>query len=496
MVEIEIKSLLATLASPESLMGVLLLAGALLLFRSTLFGPDLSHIPVVDAELTRAQRWENFRKDQKGVYARGYQQFNGVFYVDSPEGRRVVLPPHLMDEIKNMKEEYLDNIGALNEQQMPQWTGVQATTPFMNHLVKSNLTVALNRINPRLARTAAEAVEAEMPSCPDWTQLPFSEKLLRIVAIVSGDIFLGPEMCRNEDYLGLSINYTENAFKTIYKLRTYWMPLRPIVSRLLPGVKALERERAKNSKLLRPLIKQRRKLMEQGGELPDDMLQWSLEKASKFPDEIKSDDDIALLQLRLSMSAIHTTSLTGTVLLADICSIPGLLQELRAEWEAVLERSGGEFSTKALYEMKLLDSVMKESQRMHMLGPAMYHNKTRRGITLSDGTYIPAGVPLRCATLAGSRDPAHWPNPDKFDPYRFLKLRQASEEEAGKHQFVTVQKEMMSFGYGKHACSGRFFAANELKIIFINILRKYDVETREGKLNRRGQPEFFWKNVL
>lgn len=32
----------------------------------------------------------------------------------------------------------------------------------------------------------------------------------------------------------------------------------------------------------------------------------------------------------------------------------------------------------------------------------------------------------------------------------------------------------LSWGYGKHACSGRFFAANEIKIIFSYFLLNYD----------------------
>jgi hypothetical protein len=53
----------------------------------------------------------------------------------------------------------------------------------------------------------------------------------------------------------------------------------------------------------------------------------------------------------------------------DICSQPCLIKVLREEIEDVLAKHNGVVSTKALYEMKLLDSVMKESQRMHMLGP-------------------------------------------------------------------------------------------------------------------------------
>lgn len=54
----------------------------------------------------------------------------------------------------------------------------------------------------------------------------------------------------------------------------------------------------------------------------------------------------------------------------DIACQPGLIQALRAEMEEVLAKHEGAFTTNALYEMKLLDSVMKESQRMHMPGPS------------------------------------------------------------------------------------------------------------------------------
>lgn len=53
----------------------------------------------------------------------------------------------------------------------------------------------------------------------------------------------------------------------------------------------------------------------------------------------------------------------------------------------------------------------------------------------------------------------------------------------------------MPFGYGKHACPGRFFAANEIKVIVINLLRKYDIETRQGRVNVMGEPELFFRNI-
>lgn len=50
------------------------------------------------------------------------------------------------------------------------------------------------------------------------------------------------------------------------------------------------------------------------------------------------------------------------------------------------------------------------------------------------------------------------------------------KEAAGKHQFVSVSTRSLMFGYGRHACPGRFFAANEIKLILAKILKEFDLK--------------------
>jgi len=76
-------------------------------------------------------------------------------------GDHVIVPPHLLDEIKNKKEDEVDNIAALdavsnfsslkhrlliNMYQLTErkLTGIESTSPMMNHLVKSDLTSSLS----------------------------------------------------------------------------------------------------------------------------------------------------------------------------------------------------------------------------------------------------------------------------------------------------------------------------------------------------------------
>lgn len=73
-----------------------------------------------------------------------------------------------------------------------------------------------------------------------------------------------------------------------------------------------------------------------------------------------------------------------------------------------------------------------------------------------------------------------WSNPSQFDGLRFEKLRQQAGAE-NKFQLVTTGKDSLAWGHGSHACPGRFFASNEIKTIFIEFLRNYDIKLEDGK---------------
>lgn len=168
------------------------------------------------------------------------------------------------------------------------------------------------RINPGLEKAAAEAIESELPSCEDWTGINFNAVMLRVVAIVSGYIFIGPDLCRREEYLHASIRYTIDAFSGIRQLKTWRKWLRPVVASWIPEIRKIRDHKERAKKFLVPVIQARKKAMlMEGYQAPDDMLQWMINKADKF-EEIQTDEDLAVLQLALSMAAIHTTTTTIT----------------------------------------------------------------------------------------------------------------------------------------------------------------------------------------
>jgi cytochrome P450 len=118
-----------------------------------------------------------------------------------------------------------------------------------------------------------------------------------------------------------------------------------------------------------------------------------------------------------------------------------------------------------------------------------FERKVLKTITLSNGQVIPAGVILECST-SHNQDDEVFPDASRFDPWRFSKLQEQDEAEGtksdgvGRHQMVSVTPTHLMFGYGRHACPGRFFAINEIKTIVASFLMKYDMKNVDGSKER------------
>lgn len=167
------------------------------------------------------------------------------------------------------------------------------------------------RLNPLLHRETEETLALELPSSPEWQEIDIHKVLLRVVSMVSGRIFIGPELCRTEKYLDAAINYTMDvmiAQRVVQHIRPW---LRPFTVPFLSYIKKLDQRIKEAEEFLEPIVKARKKAAEDPSvDAPDDMLQWLLQGQGKFPDA--ASQNLARVQLGLSFAAIHTTTLTAT----------------------------------------------------------------------------------------------------------------------------------------------------------------------------------------
>jgi cytochrome P450 monooxygenase-1 len=133
--------------------------------------------------------------------------------------------------------------------------------------------------------------------------------------------------------------------------------VRRIVAPYLTRVQAL-REQVREARGLIGKVLDERASLEAKGEKPEyvDAIEWFKDVAQgRHYDPVN-------VQLTLSFVAIHTTADMITQLMFDLAQSPEYVQPLREEVIAVLGKDG--WKKTSLYNLKLLDSAMKESQRL------------------------------------------------------------------------------------------------------------------------------------
>lgn len=104
--------------------------------------------------------------------------------------------------------------------------------------------------------------------------------MLNMVARVSTRIFMGAELCRNEDWLNASAEYTACAFNAVEVLRNWPAVLRPWVAPFIPECRETRAKITRCREILEPFVAARRtakaKALAQGEKPPvyEDSLEW------------------------------------------------------------------------------------------------------------------------------------------------------------------------------------------------------------------------------
>lgn len=285
---------------------------------------------------------------------------------------------------------------------------------------------------------------------------------------------MGEEMCRNDEWVAAVSKYTSLSFLTANELRTWPDFLRPVVHWFLPSCQRVRAALPAPRRILKPLVERRRaaqaEALARGEEPPvfDDAMGW-------FEKEYGTNYDPVNAQITLSTVAIDTTTDLLQEAMLQIARHPEIVQPLRDEVVEVLGKQG--LQKTALYNLKLMDSALKEAQRLKPILIGI-RRSALADVELSNGFVIRRGQKIVVDTT-NMWDGSVYEDPARFDPYRFVRWRGDPERENIAH-LVSTSALHLGFGHGAHACPGRFFAANEVKIALAHLLMKYDWKLPEG----------------
>jgi cytochrome P450 len=174
----------------------------------------------------------------------------------------------------------------------------------------------------------------------------------------------------------------------------------------------------------------------------------------------------------------------------DLYSSPDredILAGLAAECKQVSGSYNGLGSKEAVDRLYRIDSTIRESMRVSDVAvTALARDVVGKPLDLGNGIRIPRGTRVVYPTQAVHQDPDHYRDPLQFDAFRFSRpfegispqkgVDELGQNEENRLRLTTITPSFLAFGYGKHACPGRWFATQTMKQALAGIVQNYDIE--------------------
>ncbi|XP_066289707.1 cytochrome P450 2U1-like [Branchiostoma lanceolatum] len=180
-----------------------------------------------------------------------------------------------------------------------------------------------------------------------------------------------------------------------------------------------------------------------------------------------TDGNVLYMALDLFIAGTDTTASTLLWSLLYMTLNPDIQDKAQQELDAVVGESLPTLSHR--FQLPYVNACLLETMRIRTLTPIVGHATTQevkvQGYDILEGTK----VLMNLHSL--HMDPAYWPDPDRFDPERFLDA---------EGNVVNNPESFMPFGRGRRVCLGEQLAKMELFLFFSTLLQSFTFKTPEG----------------
>ncbi|KAI0394225.1 putative cytochrome P450 [Xylariaceae sp. FL0594] len=481
--------------------------------------PDLPSIPIIGSRkgdlfpLLQA-RWRNTR-DFKQALGDAYAQARPVLVPVYGEGDIVILPPAEVKFVADQPDSVLGFSERAFEIFQVDYTFMDPTIPRVpvhESLLRTKLTPQIGALVAGMAEETAWALRAHWGDADggEWHEVCVFDTIRHIVGGVANRAFVGLPFCRDPDLVNSGMAFAVDIPLSSTVIKLVPKPLRPVLAPLITLPNRLHTWRFR--KILVAEIDRRLREYEtrqsnsssedgnnvsgEAGTEPNDFLQWSIQQAKAMGDPYMwRSATLADRILVVNFAAIHTTSFTLTEALLDLVSSRSEhLEAIRDEVRSVLAAHDGQWSKRVLAQLDKLDSAIRESARFSSIVSAGLGRTVvaADGLTTPSGVHLPRGTKVSVPAYHIMRQETVYAAAETFTPFRFADRRNSADTDyvgRARNALPTTSHDFLAFGYGKHSCPGRFFAAAELKLILANMLLMYDFEMLSKK------PEGSWFGV-
>ncbi|CAN1194314.1 Cytochrome P450 82A1 (Fragment) [Linum perenne] len=169
--------------------------------------------------------------------------------------------------------------------------------------------------------------------------------------------------------------------------------------------------------------------------------------------------------LALTLAASDTTSVTMTWLLALLVNHPEVMKKAQIELDDNVGKER-QVQESDLHNLVYLKAIVNETLRLYPAAPLSVPHQSMENCTVA-GHLVHKGTRLIVNISKIQRDPQVWPNPDEFQPERFLTT----------HKNVDVKGqnfELIPFGSGRRMCPGLNFALQVMHLTVATLLHGFD----------------------
>ena len=229
-----------------------------------------------------------------------------------------------------------------------------------------------------------------------------------------------------------------------------WVPV--------PGRKRFQEAVATSDKIIFEVIEQRNRVPDRRGGALIDML---IESVDADTNERMTHQELRDEAVSFFLAGYETTSAALGFAFRELNRHPRILREVIDEIDTVLgDRRPTLADTRKLSRCL---GVVQESMRLN--SPSYWLPRTALEDDVIDGFAISKGQEVGVMTHVIHRHPDVWPDPNRFDPDRFLP------------DAVQARNPLawLPFSAGQRQCIGKEFALMEGQFILARILAKYDV---------------------
>ncbi|KAI9783032.1 MAG: hypothetical protein M1816_001609 [Peltula sp. TS41687] len=353
----------------------------------------------------------------------------------------------------------------------------------------------------------------------NWKEVCVYDDMMRIVASASNRVLVGLPLCRNQEFLMNAVKFVQSAPFLAQFIKLFPKFLKPVIGSIttIPSHYFY----SKCAKHLVPLAEQRiadleKKQREFGYEYegPADLLTWMIHDANRRADTVDQSPEVLCRRMLIAnFASLHTTTFTITNVLFDLIGSPyekSHLAGIREEMERVLREDHGVWTKAGLTKLVRADSAIKETMRLWgILGTGLVRKViSDEGITLENGLHLNKGVYLGVPSHGIHHDETLYPQANVYDASRFCQPRETpsasqdvsvddvvgtiavDENTVKKDSRIKVEEGLgskglsatttsdtfLSFSLGRHACPGRFFAVDLLKLLMAYAILHYEIK--------------------